>query len=92
MKISKQAGANAKQLFRSCFNNGVLDEDRVRQAVQASDAKKPRGYLGILSQLQRLVKLDLDRRTARVESADAAFSPPAKRRCQVDLNRSMARD
>ncbi len=32
-------------------------------------ASKPRGYFGILSHFQRLVKLDLDRRTARVQSA-----------------------
>ena len=74
MKITKQARRDAKQLFRSCVNNGVLDENRVRQAVQAVVAQKPRGYIAILSQLHRLVKLDLERRTARVESA-AALSP-----------------
>src|SRR5690242_17470431 len=68
MKISKQARRDAKQLFRSCVNNGLLDENRVRQAVQAVLTQKPRGYVSILSQLQRLVKLDLDRRTAKVES------------------------
>jgi F-type H+-transporting ATPase subunit delta len=31
--------------------------------------KKPRGYVEILSRLHRLVKLDLERRAARVESA-----------------------
>src|SRR5579859_7922173 len=74
MKISKQARRDAKQLFRSCVNNSLLDENRVRQAVQAVITQKPRGYVAILSQLQRLVKLDLERRTARVESP-AALSP-----------------
>jgi F-type H+-transporting ATPase subunit delta len=32
-------------------------------------SQKPRGYVGILSRLHRLVKLDLERRAARVESA-----------------------
>ena len=32
-------------------------------------AKKPRGYVEILSRLHRLVKLDLERRAAQVESA-----------------------
>ena len=71
MKISKQARRDAKQLFRSCVNNGLLDEGRVRQAVSAVLTQKPRGYVAILSHVQRLVKLDLDRRTARVESATA---------------------
>jgi len=46
----------------------VLDEAKVRQIVQQVIAAKPRGYVAILSHFQRLVKLDLDRRTARVES------------------------
>ncbi len=74
MKISKQVRRDAKQLFRSCLSNGLLDEGRVRRAVQAVLAQKPRGYVGILSHLQRLVKLDVQRRTARVESA-APLSP-----------------
>src|ERR1700749_1373817 len=71
MKISKQARRDAKLLFRSCVQNGLLDEARVKQAVTQVIAQKPRGYVGILSQFQRLVKLDLDRRTAKVESATA---------------------
>jgi F-type H+-transporting ATPase subunit delta len=69
MKVSKQARRNAKQLFRSCVVDGGLDENRARQVVQQVIAHKPRGYMGILSHFQRLVKLDLDRRAARVESA-----------------------
>jgi F-type H+-transporting ATPase subunit delta len=68
VKISKQARRDAKQLFRSCRVNGLLDEAKVRQVVQQVIATKPRGYIAILSHFQRLLKLDLDRRTARVES------------------------
>lgn len=71
MKISKQARRDGKSLFNSCKANGVLDENRVRQTVSAVIAQKPRGYVGILSHFQRLVKLDIERRTARVESAVA---------------------
>jgi F-type H+-transporting ATPase subunit delta len=69
MKISKQAQRDARQLFRSCHVNNLLDENRVRQTVNLLDEKKPRGYVEILSRLHRLVKLDLERRAARVESA-----------------------
>ena len=68
MKISKQARRDAKQLFRSCRVNGVLDEAKVRRIVQQVIASKPRGYIPILAHFQRLLKLDFDRRTARVES------------------------
>src|SRR5579872_3283293 len=86
MKISKQARREAKGLFRSCLNNGLLDANRVRQAVRAVIAQKPRGYVAILSQLQRLVKLDLDRRTARVESA-VPLSPEIQAAVEGNLAR-----
>ena len=69
MKISKQSRHDAKGLFAVCRVEGVLDESRVRLAVTAVIAQKPRGYVATLQHLKRLVKLDLDRRTARVENA-----------------------
>lgn len=69
MKISKQSRRDAKTLISACRVNGLLDEGRVRNAVTQVIAQKPRGYVGTLKQFQRLVKLDIDRRTARVENA-----------------------
>ena len=69
MKIGKQARRDGKSLFTNCKVNGVLDESRVRQTVTAVIAQKPRGFVGMLSHFQRLVKLDLERRSAHVESA-----------------------
>jgi F-type H+-transporting ATPase subunit delta len=69
MKISKQAQREARQLFRSCHANDLLDENRVRQTVSLLSEKKPRGYIEILSRLYRLVELDLEQHAARIESA-----------------------
>jgi F-type H+-transporting ATPase subunit delta len=69
MKISKQAQRDARQLFRSCHVNNLLDENRVRQTVKLLTAQKPRGYVEILARLHRLVKMDLEQHAARVESA-----------------------
>jgi F-type H+-transporting ATPase subunit delta len=71
MKINKQARREAKALFRASQVNGVLDDAKARQAVDAVLAQKPRGFIAILSHFQRLVKLDNDRRSARVESVVA---------------------
>ena len=68
MRISKQAKREAKELFRAAQVNGVLDENRLRRAIDALLAQKPRRYIGILERLQYLVKLDLFRRNARIES------------------------
>ncbi len=86
MKISKRSKRDAKALFRSAVVNGVMDEGKVRIAVKAVLEKKPRGYLAILEHLQRLVKLETDRRSAKVESA-IALSPEQ----QAGVNSSLER-
>lgn len=48
--------------------NGQLDDQKVRQATQLVLGGKPRNYLPILSHFHRLVKLELARRTALIES------------------------
>jgi F-type H+-transporting ATPase subunit delta len=84
MKISKQSRRDGKALFNACRVNGVLDEGRVRQAVAQVIAQKPRGYISTLHHFQRLVKLDLDRRTAVVESA-VALSPSLQETVKASL-------
>jgi F-type H+-transporting ATPase subunit delta len=69
MKITKQAQREARQLFRSCLVNGVLDESRVRAAANLLAERKPHGYVAILTRLHRLVKLEVAKRTVRVDSA-----------------------
>ena len=86
MKISKQAKREAKQLFRSCLVTGLLDEQKARLAVQKVIELKPRGFAGILGHFQRLVKLDIDRRTAKVESA-TPLAPDLQQTVQANLTR-----
>jgi len=69
MKINKRARREAKQLFRVCLVNRVLDENRVRQVVQRIAAAPHRDGAAILSHFGRLVKLDLAQHTATIESA-----------------------
>ena len=69
MKISSQSRRDSRTLYNACRVNGLLDESRVRVAATAVVKSKPRGYLGILTHFHRLVKLDIARRTALVESA-----------------------
>ena len=91
MKSSKQSRRDAKQLFQSCQVDGALDEGRVRQAVALLIEKKPRGYFGTLQELQRLVKLDVNNRSARVESA-VALSEAQQQEVRASLGRLKGTD
>jgi F-type H+-transporting ATPase subunit delta len=90
MKISKQARRDARELFRSCMAQGALDENRARQAVTAVIQSKPRGYAAILSHFERLVRLEVARRTATIESA-TALPPQTQAEIQSDLIRQYGR-
>jgi F-type H+-transporting ATPase subunit delta len=70
MKIDRQSRQSAKKYFRACVRpDGSLDEQSVRELVQLLVTEKPRNYLAILSRLQQLVKMSIDERSVRVESA-----------------------
>ncbi len=69
MKSNKQLKREAKQLFRRCFVNGVLDENRARHTAQLVVAARYRRRLTVLAHFLRLVKLECARHTANVESA-----------------------
>ena len=72
MKISRQAQREAKQLFQACHIEGNLSDEKVRKTVKLLTEKKPRDYVAVLSHLHRLVKLDLQRRTADVQISVAS--------------------
>ena len=86
MKANKKVTRAARQLFRLCFANGLLDEGRVRQIAQRLASSDRRGALTILSEFQRLVRLDADRHTAVIESA-TPLAAALREGIQADLAR-----
>lgn len=69
MKISKVAAATARRLFGLCQVNGKLDEAKLGQVISTLVESKPRDYRSILIALQRLLRLESERRQVTVESA-----------------------
>lgn len=84
MKITKRARSEAKRLFLACQVQGRLDDQRVREAVRELTTLKPRGYLPILVVFTRLVRLELARRTARIDSA-VPLDPPLRQQLLQQL-------
>ena len=69
MKIPKEARKLSRSLFRSSFTNGRLDRAKVNAVLQAVAARKPRHTLSALKDYQRLIRMELARRHAMIESA-----------------------
>ena len=75
MQMKKRARRAARQLYRLCLVDGALDEGRVRLVARRLAASRRRVALPVLGAFQRLVRLDLDRYTARIESATPLAGP-----------------
>jgi F-type H+-transporting ATPase subunit delta len=69
MITKRQAAREARRMFHLCLVDGLLDEGRVRQVLQKVLQSRRRGYLLLIGQFQRLVKLAYLSRLAKVESA-----------------------
>jgi F-type H+-transporting ATPase subunit delta len=69
MKASSKVTRSARRLFRLCLVNGALDETRTREVAKRIAVSGRREARPILTSFLRLVRLDLARREAVVESA-----------------------
>ncbi len=69
MKIPKEARKLSRSLFRNSFTNGRLDGAKVSSVVAETLAIKPRHYMAAVKNLQRLIRVELDRRHAVIETA-----------------------
>ena len=69
MKINKEIRRLSREMLRSSFTDGQLDPGRIGTLVDSLIARKPRHYIDVLKNYRRLLRLELEKRRARVETA-----------------------
>jgi F-type H+-transporting ATPase subunit delta len=69
VETGKQIARDAKKLFRLCLVSGRLDEGRARQVVRTILTAGRRGTFEVLHQFERLLRLEQERHSARVQCA-----------------------
>ncbi len=69
MKLNKEVRKITKEVLKASFVDGKLDPNKVRILVQQIVATKPRHYLDILKNYQRLIRLETEKHHALIESA-----------------------
>ena len=69
MKLSKEAQKLSKGLLRISFSDGALDADKVKKATAAIIKSKPRNYVGVLKEYARLIRMEVAKSHAVIESA-----------------------
>ncbi|MFN2477482.1 MAG: FoF1 ATP synthase subunit delta [Chthoniobacterales bacterium] len=77
MKINKETRQLSKQLLRASYVDGQLDSGRISSLVKSLIDKKPRNYVSVLDAYKRLIRLEVEKRTATVETASELSSDAA---------------
>ena len=74
MKINKEIRQLSREMLRASFTDGQLDSGRISSLVDSVIAKKPRHYIDVLKNYRRLLRLELEKRQAKIETANEVDS------------------
>ena len=74
MKINKEIRKLSREMVRASFTDGQLDPGRITSLVDSLIARKPRHYIDVLKNYRRLLRLELEKREARIETASEVDS------------------
>jgi len=74
MKINKEIRQLSRAMLRASFTDGQLDPDRIASLVDSLIEKKPRNCIEVLKNYKRLLRLELEKRRARIETASEVDS------------------
>ena len=69
MKLNKEIRQLSRKMLQASFTNGQLDRGRISSLVDSVIAQKPRNYIDVLKNYKRLLRLELEKRQATVESS-----------------------
>jgi F-type H+-transporting ATPase subunit delta len=69
MKVNKEIRQLSRGMLRASFTDGQLDSGRIASLVDSLIARKPRNYIDVLKNYRRLLRLEVEKRRARIESA-----------------------
>src|SRR5438045_6593745 len=91
MQVKKEVRQIAREMFRASFTDGKLDRGRIASVVDSILAKKPRNYLKILEYYKRLLRLEAEKRHARIETT-TTLEPQIASQISLNLARRYGTD
>ena len=69
MKLNKEIRRLSRKMLQTSFTDGQLDSGRISSLVDSLIAQKPRNYIDVLKNYRRLLRLELEKRHATVETS-----------------------
>ena len=74
MKINKEIRQLSREMLRASFTDGQLDPGKITSLVDSLVAGKPRNYIEVLKNYRRLLRFELEKRRATIETASEVDS------------------
>jgi F-type H+-transporting ATPase subunit delta len=91
MKINKEIRRLSREMLRASFTDGQLDPGRIKSLVDSLIEKKSRHYIDVLKNYRRLLRLEVEKRRARVETA-SEVDPVASSELVTNLRKKYGSD
>jgi len=91
MQVKKEVRQIAREMLRASFTDGQFDRGRIASVVDSILGKKPRNYLKILEYFKRLLRLEAEKRHARIETT-TALEPQIVSQISLNLGRRYGTD
>ena len=74
MKLNKEIRQVSRKMLQASFTDGQLDPGRISSLVDSLLTRKPRNYVDALKNYKRLLRLELEKRHATIETASQVDS------------------
>jgi F-type H+-transporting ATPase subunit delta len=74
MKLNKEIRQLSRKMLQASFTDGQLDPGRITSLVDSVIKKKPRNYVSVLKNYKRLLRLEVEKRRATIETASEVDS------------------
>jgi F-type H+-transporting ATPase subunit delta len=69
MKLNKEIRRLSRKMLQASFTDGQLDPGRIASLVDSLVTQKPRNYVDVLKNYKRLLRFELEKRHATIETA-----------------------
>ena len=91
MKLNKEIRQLSRGMLRASFTDGQIDRGKITALVQSLVTKKPRRYIDVLQHYKRLLRLEIEKRHATIESA-MPLSPDVANKIKDRLKKKYGND
>jgi F-type H+-transporting ATPase subunit delta len=91
MKLNKEIRRLSRKMLQASFTDGQLDPGRIGSLIDSLVKQKPRNYINVLKNYKRLLRFELEKRHATIETA-SEVDPTIRSEIEANLKRKYGND